>query len=431
MMHYLLFTVGTDGDLNPYLALGEALRGRGHRVTLLTNPSYETVVKGIGLEFIAIGDRQRLDDYVNHPDYFDASKCWKLALEACFLGPMRQTYETIAEHHASGPTTVISAAWGFGARIAHEKLGVPLVTIHLEPHNVRSMYQTGVMPPPMVVDDWVPRFMKRIQFWIADRWFVDPRICPQVNAFRNELGLPPVRRLVYQWWNSSQRIIGLYPEWLVPTQPDWPSQLELAGLPLWDRPMSIETTAEATEFARQSKPIVFTSGSNDSRTHSFFATAIECCEKLDCCGVLVGKQPIDIPSHLSGTVKRWYVPYSRLFPHAAAIVHHGGVGTAAKALAAGAPQLVIPSVCGQPDIAARLKRIGVAETLKPTAFSTRRAVNALRRLLDSPEVARRCRLYQQKMQSEDAIARTCDLIEQLADSPSAGRTATERRSRAA
>lgn len=408
-MHYLLFTVGTDGDLNPYLGIGVELRRRGHRVTLLTNPGYEPIVAASGLDFVPIGDSAQLEAYIRHPDYFDPTKSWKLAIDACFLGPMRQTYEVIADRASREQVSVVSAPWGFGAKIAHEKLGTPLITVHLEPHNIRSLTRTGVMPPPMMVGDWVPKWAKRAQFWIADRWFVDPRLCPPVNRFRRELDLPAASRLTDRWWNSPSRIIGLFPDWLVPPQPDWPPHLDLAGFPLWDRSDTKKSPAAAISFATERQPIVFTAGSNNQYADRFLATAMQTCRAMKRAGLLISHSRVDPPDD---SIRQFsYVSFSEVLPHAAAIVHHGGAGTSAQALSAGIPQLVLPSIHGTPDFAARLKRIGVAAVLRPDRFTPRRATRVLSRLLASPTVRENCEQYRDRMRSSDGIGRACDLIE--------------------
>lgn len=58
-----------------------------------------------------------------------------------------------------------------------------------------------------------------------------------------------------------------------------------------------------------------------------------------------------------------YVPYSAVFPRAAAIVHSGGIGTLAQALAAGRPQLITPVAFDQPDNARRAAKLGLARVL--------------------------------------------------------------------
>jgi UDP:flavonoid glycosyltransferase YjiC (YdhE family) len=56
---------------------------------------------------------------------------------------------------------------------------------------------------------------------------------------------------------------------------------------------------------------------------------------------------------------RSYVPYSLVFPHAAAVAHHGGIGTTGFALGAGKPQIIVPFFAEHPDTAGRVSRLGV------------------------------------------------------------------------
>ena len=75
-----------------------------------------------------------------------------------------------------------------------------------------------------------------------------------------------------------------------------------------------------------------------------------------------------------------YVPHSALLPRAAAVVHHGGIGTSAQALRAGVPQLVVPFFADQHDNAARLGRLGVARSLRRGRYDAARAAGRLRAL---------------------------------------------------
>lgn len=112
-----------------------------------------------------------------------------------------------------------------------------------------------------------------------------------------------------------------------------------------------------------------------------------------------------------------YVPFSALLPRAAAIVHHGGIGTTAHALAAGIPQLVVPRIYDQPDNAGHVRRLGVGDRLGPLRFRGRPAARKLRHLLGSSEVAHRCRVVARKFQEARPLAYTCELIEQVAQEP--------------
>src|SRR5213075_3040591 len=84
-----------------------------------------------------------------------------------------------------------------------------------------------------------------------------------------------------------------------------------------------------------------------------------------------------------------YAPFKKLFPRCRAVVHHGGVGTTAQALAAGIPQLMLPMAWDQPDNAMRVRRMGAGEWLLPNSTAARIA-GALAELM-TPETRQRCR----------------------------------------
>ena len=114
-------------------------------------------------------------------------------------------YRLIAELAKPGETVLAALGYVFGARIAQEKLGLPLATIHLQPMWFRSTYD----PPglPRWCPAFVPRAIDRVIDAVADRV-----LGPATNQFRGELGLPPGRRLMKTWWNSPQRVIGFFPD---------------------------------------------------------------------------------------------------------------------------------------------------------------------------------------------------------------------------
>jgi UDP:flavonoid glycosyltransferase YjiC (YdhE family) len=112
-----------------------------------------------------------------------------------------------------------------------------------------------------------------------------------------------------------------------------------------------------------------------------------------------------------------YIPFSQLLPRAAALVHHGGIGTTAQALAAGIPQLVMPMSHDQADNAARIERLGVGRSLVPRRFQAPAVARLLDELLNSTAVATCCREVAQKFHGVDPIADACRLIEETVPHP--------------
>jgi UDP:flavonoid glycosyltransferase YjiC (YdhE family) len=415
MANILLMPVGSHGDVHPYIALGHALQARGHDVTLLTSAYFEPLARRAGLPFVGVGTVEDFQTSLNHPDLWHPTRSFRVVAEWGILPWMRETYRLVAERHVPGQTVVVSSSLGFGPRIAHEKLGVPLATVHLQP----SMLYSKHAPPdlaPSVARPWLfPRWVRRALFWVGYRYFIDPIVAPRTNAFRAELGLPPARKFLDRWAHSPQCVIGLFPEWFAPPQPDWPPNVTLTGFPLFDERGLAELPAEVETFLADGEPpVVFTPGSAMKHAAGFFAAAVEACERLGRRALLLTRFPEQLPARLPPGVRHFeYVPFSQVFPRAAAVVHHGGIGTLSQALAAGVPQLVMAMAHDQPDNAARARRLGVGRAILPNAFRGPAVAKALAELIGSAEVARRCRDIAEKVRGADAIGPACRAIEAL------------------
>jgi UDP:flavonoid glycosyltransferase YjiC (YdhE family) len=111
------------------------------------------------------------------------------------------------------------------------------------------------------------------------------------------------------------------------------------------------------------------------------------------------------------------VPHSLIFPHAEAVVHHGGVGTTAQALRAGKPQLITPFAGDQPDNAMRMCRLGVARQLAPNAYAPRKAAQALAALTRDRAVTLKAGEVGRSVASERGAEVAADLIEAQLMSP--------------
>ncbi|OHB75073.1 MAG: hypothetical protein A2W31_04875 [Planctomycetes bacterium RBG_16_64_10] len=421
-MNILLTALGSAGDVHPLAGLGARLMRRGHQVTLFCSPRFEPLVRGLGLPFEPIGTAAEFAAVQRDPDLWHPLRGFGTVVRFGILPTMRRIYQAIAERYVPGSTVVGAHSLDFGARLAQEKLGVPVATIHLAPAVFRSVYLPPVLLPG-VSGGLLPRWAIRFGYWLADTIVVDPPLAGPVNALRRELNLPPVRRLLDRWWYSPDRVVGLFPPWFGPPQPDWPPQTVLTGFPLWDAGELITAPESVREFLDQGdRPIVFTPGSAMIHARAFFQAAVDACWRLGRRGILLTGHAPQLPRALPRGVQHFdYVPFSQLLPHACAIVHHGGIGTTAQGLAAGIPQLVMPMAHDQHDNAARLVRLGVAATLRPRGFRGPAVARAVRRLVDSSRVAARCRDIARQLNGVDGLATACAVLEQLGSRAEANR----------
>jgi len=105
-----------------------------------------------------------------------------------------------------------------------------------------------------------------------------------------------------------------------------------------------------------------------------------------------------------------YVPLRALLPQAAALIHHGGIGTTAEALRAGTPQLVVPLAHDQFDNGARVTALGVGASLPAGRLNERRLVRALDDLLAAPGLAARTRAVAARFPPGGGIDKVCDAL---------------------
>src|SRR5262249_55566422 len=106
-----------------------------------------------------------------------------------------------------------------------------------------------------------------------------------------------------------------------------------------------------------------------------------------------------------------YLPYSRVFSRAAAVVHQVGIGTLSMALRSGRPQLLMPAGFDQSDNAARAARLGLGRVLPfQRAHNHVRLVRELRTLLGDPTYARAAAEVTGKLRAVDSAGAAAQRI---------------------
>lgn len=421
-MRILLIALGSAGDVHPFIPLGRELSRRGHQVLLFANEVFRCTVEAAGLAFVPVGDRQRFEELTADPDLFDSLRGARLVFGET-LAHLRELEELLLEHAVPERTVMVGSSLAFAARLLQEAEGIPLVTVHLSPAVLRSVHQLPKLPAPGPPDR-APRWVKKLYWRLAD-WVLDRVICPPLNAERRRLGLEPVQRPLDGWWHSPELVLGLFPEWYAPRQPDWPGQLRLTGFPLFREEEHLEgrrgragpdPELEAWLGAGEA-PVALTAGSAHRHGRAFFAAGVEACRRLGRRGLLLTQEEGNLPRSLpEGFLHRAYLPFGQVLPRVAALVHHGGIGTVAQAFAAGIPQLIVPFAHDQPDNGARVERLGAGARVSPRRFRLPHFVpgsgpRVLGRLLESPEVAERCRDLARRVESSRAVEESCDWIE--------------------
>ena len=416
-MRIVMLPVGSLGGVHPLIGIGRALRNRGHDVTVITSGYHGELVARAGLHGVTFGTR---DDYLKglaaNPKIMQQGSGLR-TLATVWRPWCSDIVRLLRDSVAKGDSPILVAhSLSFGARVARDALDVPLVTLHTNPSFLWS-----VQAPPVGKLQWArirhrPHPLKLL-YVAAVNLVLDRALSPLVNDYCAAFGQPPVRNIMRHWIHSPDRVIGLFPDWFATPQSDWPARMRLTGFPLFDE-SELKVEQGDTEWekwlAEGEPPIVLLAGTANRHAQGFFKTCVEACVQLGRRALILTRFAEQLPASLPPGVRHVeYIPFSTVLPRAAAVVHHGGVGTLAQALRAGCPQLVIPFNFDQPDNAIRLAELGVGSYISPSRSTRDTVADSLDKLLRSRRTRDACRLVASRFEGVDPISQTCDLIEAL------------------
>ena len=412
-MRILISCVGSAGDVHPFIAIGQALARRGHEVELLTSTHFAARIEAAGLTCTPVGTEADFDHVVHHPDLWNPRTCFPVLWQA-IEQRMVEAHRLLISRAQPGRTVLVGSTLAMPVRLAQETHGLPTATVHLSPVCIWSAQAPAVLPGLGDLTGWPPALVRLIQTAI-ERGFIDRVVAPGFDRMRRDLGLPPVRRVLSQWINSPDRVVCAWPDWFSPKQPDWPAQAVTTGFARWSGTAAQPLNPELLSYLDAGPaPIGFTPGSAMAQGRDFFARALAASAALKQRALLItpyaDQLPHPLPPHAHAV---GYAPFDTLLPRLAALVHHGGIGTTAQALAAGLPQAVLPFAHDQFDNATRLVRRGVALRLR-SRDSVRRWGAVLERLLNDPTVAQACQRDAALMRDDaHAADRIAHLIERV------------------
>jgi len=410
--HFALISSGSDGDIFPFFGLGKALVGRGHRVTLATSDRYQTLAEDQGFGFRPLVSSAEADSVFENADSWHPLRSALITLRFRAQCARRQ-YEMIASLVRDGRAVLVVNPWVLAASVVKERLAPPMATILVNPWQIPSIDAPPVMPG-VSLPTWAPGPMGRFYWWTFDL-LVDLIVRPDINRLRQSLDLRPVRRIL-RWPVPPDLAIGLFPDWYGPPQPDWPAGIRLAGFLHYDGPANFDLPVELREFCRCGPPpVAFTFGTRMMHAADLFREALSACRTIGTRGVFLTRYPAQLPRPLPPEVRHCeFAPLRELLPLCAALVHHGGIGTTARALAAGTPQLIVPQAYDQFDNARRIERLGAGEQLKRGRRTAPCIATALARLT-APAVQARCRALAAEYASDDCLDRAVRWLEELAN----------------
>ena len=359
----VIFTVGTEGDARPYVALGQGLARHGHQVVIATSREFEPFVRGHGLGFSPI-TADFLELMARNKTVMDRRS--QLAMLRTLMAETRRMARAWAEEGmaaASNADLVIgSGNVSLLAASVAERLGVPLVRSQLQPFDPsRDLPPPLFRPLPFRLPGSLNMALYRLLRVLAWRLMRG-----SVDEVRAGLDLPayPAGGPWALPYAAGGRILYGFSRHVVPRQPEWPARIAMPGYFILDHADRYQPSAELAGFLQAGpKPIYIGFGSMVTGRAVELARLVVTAVARSGRRAVISSGWAGLAAHLPRSddiLAVSGVPHEWLFPRMALAVHHCGAGTTAAAVRAGIPTVPVPFVGDQFFWAWQLGRLGVA-----------------------------------------------------------------------
>lgn len=173
----------------PHAGSRSRIHRRGHDVTFATNIHYAELSQRHGIPFEPLGSEELFKhSCIRHPDLWHPQRAFRHIVQS--LQPVLKRAVRASMLPTPRPETLLELRTCLDSRnCSPEKLGLPVLTVHFQPSVMWSDYQ-----PPVIPGLFGPRWLQSILYRFGERFFINPVVCPFLNPWRKELGLPPIRK---------------------------------------------------------------------------------------------------------------------------------------------------------------------------------------------------------------------------------------------
>lgn len=391
-MRFLVAAFGDAGHAFPAIALGRALKGRGHEVTVETWEQRRGAVEGAGLGFAAAEEYRMFPP----PDPESGDGAHAAAAARALLPLLEETR----------PDAVVSDILTLAPALAAEASGVPLATLipHIYPvvEPGEPFFSIGLARSRTPIGRALWRAGQRPLRVGLERGRDD------LNEQRRRLGLAPIERF-HGGISTELALVATFPQLEYPRP--WPAGVHVTG------PMSFELPHPDIELPPGDEPLVLVAPSTahdpDGRLVRTVLRALadEPVRVVATTNRVAPAEPIAVPPN--AILVEW-LSYSQLMPAASLVISHGGHGTVARALATGTPLLISPVAGDMSETAMRVQWAGAGLSLPWRLCRPGPLRWVTRRLLDDPRFTDRAAEFATWAEHNDGATRGADLVERFA-----------------
>jgi len=364
-------TIGSRGDVQPYIALCKGLLAEGHRPKIATHREFEPWVRKHGIDFAPVeGDPAELMRICVENGMFTYSFLKEASLK--FRGWIDDLLSSAWAACQDSDLLIESPSAMAGIHIA-EALRIPYFRAFTMPWSRTRAYPHAFAVPEHKMGgayNYITYVMFDNVFWKA--------IAGQVNRWRkNELGLRSTN-LDKMQPNKVPFLYNFSPS-VVPPPLDYPDWIRVTGYWFLDEGKDWTPPQELTDFIQRAradgKKLVYIGFGSIvvSDPAALTKTVVESVLKADVRCILSkgwsdrlgdpasARPEIPLPPDI---LQIQSAPHDWLFSQMDAVAHHGGAGTTGASLRMGVPTIIKPFFGDQFFFGSRVEDLGVGICMK-------------------------------------------------------------------
>lgn len=411
-MKISLVTIGSTGDVRPYVLLGKELKRRGHEIKIGAFSMFEDMVRDAGLDFYPLsGDVVKLMGNIMKPgvngiNYLPQVEKALKEVAPVLLHDLMKACE--------GADAMCCTFFGSLYYSIAEKYNIPCIQTHYFPMDGNSVTPISSAPGQHWGRAWNWATYRMGYFLIS---LLEKKY---LTAWRAENGMEQRKISTAPSYHIHGRqipVIYAISPLVMPRPRQWGEHIHMSGF-WWDtEPVDYTPPQDLQDFlAKGEKPIYIGFGSMVSgNMNKTFTTVIRAIRAANVRAIVSMGWGGDKHRMRSDDQIYFadYVPHDWLFDNVRAVVHHGGAGTTAAGLRAGLPTLVVPFGGDQPFWGERVRAIGCGpRPLRRDRMTVDRVTKALIDLTSRPSYAVAAKEVAERLRCETGVITAADLIEQ-------------------
>lgn len=401
-MEVIICTLGTLGDILPFLELAKCLRSNNIYVSFMSNSNWCELLMDHVDNFVAIAPQDTPQSGRNEYNFFRDNT----------LNSYYKSFDYLEKRKSSTEfSAVIFRSNMKGCEYFCEKYGTSSVKLYLQPSSIKS-FQRPPWPLSLLASSQFARPFKNLLIplaYLGSAFF--SRYRKDVDKFRLYCHLPSLKHKIYQHSVADEEIV-LCPDWFALPQQDWPTNISCVG---FVKLPNEKVDPFIDDFIKNNgKPIVFTPGTGVTDISGFFEKAKKICELLSAPGIFLSKElSCEFHQYGANILCLKFVDLGSILDKAKCIVHHGGIGTTYRALEASVPQVIIPNGYDQPDNAYRIAKLGFGAAVYDKSVTANSLANIIGQVLNAESIRKKLQYAARDISNSNAINDTCKIILKL------------------